>query len=100
MVKNLESIVEDYLIKQAKIHNCLCYKFTAPGRRGVPDRILIGFGQTIFIETKKQNGKPRDQQVVVIKQMRQHGAIVCIIDNKEDIDRLFNQLTNNSEVKQ
>ena len=45
-----EGYVEDYLIKQAKAHNHLCFKFISPGIDGVPDRILIGNGKTIFIE--------------------------------------------------
>jgi hypothetical protein len=34
-----EKVIENYLCEEAKKIGGLCYKFTSPGRRGVPDRI-------------------------------------------------------------
>ena len=49
-----EGTIENYLIKKATENNCLCYKFVSPGKRGVPDRIVIGKGKTIFVELKSE----------------------------------------------
>lgn len=84
-----ESIVETHLRKQAKEHGYLCYKFTSPGNNGVPDRILIGHGKVLFIETKAPKKVPRKLQERVHEKMRDHGANVLVIDTKEKVDDLF-----------
>ena len=82
-MKPIENDVETYLYKQAKKHDILCYKFTAPSTRGVPDRILIGNGKTIFLELKRPGEKPRKLQVAIHKKMQEHGATVFVADTKE-----------------
>lgn len=84
-----EGNIEDYLIQKAEEHGWLCMKFVSPGRRGVPDRILIGYGHTIFVELKSPTGALRKQQALVIKRMRHHGADVRIMNNKTKIDKFF-----------
>ena len=88
-----EGIIEDYLIKQAENNNCLCYKFTSPGKRGVPDRIVIGHGYTVFVECKSPTGTTRKQQDFRIKEMRDHGALVYVLNTKPAIDEFFEKLT-------
>lgn len=88
-----EGIVEDYLITQSKKHNCLCYKFTSPGRRGVPDRIIIGYGQVHFVELKSATGSLSEQQKKVINTMKQHGATISVISSKEETDIFFKNLS-------
>ena len=87
-----ESVIENHLEKLAKENGFLYYKFTSPGRDGVPDRILIGFGHTVFIELKRPGKKPRKKQEYVIGKMRDHGAYVFVIDNKDDCEKLINLL--------
>lgn len=87
-----EGIVESYLVKKAKQNNMICFKFVSPGNRGVPDRILIGNGKTIFIETKADGKKPRKLQEKVISKMRNTGATVFVADNKEKIDEIINMV--------
>lgn len=87
-----EGIVENYLIKQSAIHDCLCYKFTSPGKRGVPDRIIIGKGRTIFVELKSETGDLRKQQEFRIREMKEHGADVRVLNTKEKIDHFFTEL--------
>jgi len=82
-MKPIENDVETYLYKQAKKHDILYYKFTAPSTRGVPDRILIGNGKTIFLELKRPGEKPRKLQFAIHKRMREHGATVFVADTKE-----------------
>lgn len=89
-----EGAVENYLIKKAAEHNCLYYKFTAPGNKGVPDRIIIGIDKkgvkhTDFIETKAPGEKPRLLQRIVHDEMREHGASVYILATKPAVDDYF-----------
>lgn len=88
-----EGKIEDYLIKKATEHNCLCYKFVSPGKRGVPDRIIIGYGQTIFIELKSETGTLRKQQEYRIQEMQSHGASVLVLNTKEKIDQFFKDIS-------
>ena len=87
-----ETEIEKYLVKQSKIHGGKCYKFVSPQNSGVPDRILLIKGYTIFIETKAPNGKPRPLQKKVHQEMREYGALVMVINTKEQVDDLFNDL--------
>lgn len=82
-MKPIENDIETYLYEQAKKHDILCYKFIAPSTRGVPDRILIGNGKTIFLELKRPGEKPRKLQFAIHKRMREHGATVFVADTKE-----------------
>lgn len=93
-----EGKIENYLIKQAKAHNFLCYKFTSPSSSGVPDRILIGNGKTIFIETKSSTGKTRELQDEVIQEMREHGACVFVANTKQKIDNIITYLSTFDEI--
>lgn len=87
-----ESIIENYLVNQAKINDCICWKFVSPSTSGVPDRILIGMEHVIFIETKAPGEKPRRLQKTIINLMRKKGAVVLVIDTKQQIDKLFDAL--------
>lgn len=87
-----ENFVEGYLHTQAKKKGFLCYKFMS-GNDGVPDRVLIGNGYTVFIETKAPGEKPRPLQRAVIRQMRAVGANVFVIDSREEIDRLLDHIS-------
>lgn len=89
-MNQIENDVETYLYTQAKKHNILCYKFTAPSTRGVPDRILIGNGKTIFLELKRPGEKPRKLQFAIHKRMREHGATVFVADTKELVNDVIN----------
>lgn len=87
-----ENYVEGYLHKQAKKRGFLCYKFTS-GNDGVPDRILIGNGYTIFIETKAKGQTPRPLQKAIISEMKNCGANVFVIDNRTDVDLLLEHIS-------
>lgn len=84
-----EGYVENYLVKKAKEKGFLCFKFTSPGTRGVPDRIVIGNGKTVFIETKSKTGTPSELQKIRIRQLKEHGAEVYIASSREQIDQIL-----------
>lgn len=86
-----EGKVENYLIKQSENRDFLCFKFTSPGHKGVPDRVVIGKDKVIFVELKSENGHPSKQQKFVIKKMRDRGADVRLCFTKEEVDALMNE---------
>lgn len=87
-----EHDIESYLMKQSKKNGFLCWKFISPSINGVPDRILIGHGLIIFVETKAPGKTPRKRQIRTIEKMEAHGAIVKVIDTKEKIDAFFRDI--------
>lgn len=62
----------------------LCEKFTSPGRRSVPDRIVtLPGGRIIFIELKAPGKKPTDLQARDHTRRRMLGCDVRVIDTVE-----------------
>lgn len=87
-----EAYVEDYLVEQAEKIGFLCPKFVSPGNSGVPDRILIGNGHTVFVETKSKVGKLRPLQQYRIKELKKRGATVYVINTRKQVNELLKQL--------
>lgn len=87
-----EGVVEKYFLKRCKALGFMCLKFTSPGTRGVPDRVIIGHGWTVFVELKAPSEGLRRLQQEVIKDMRSHGAIVHVANSKELVDELLAEL--------
>lgn len=87
-----EGRIEDYLIARAKRYGCMCVKFTSPSTTGVPDRVVIGHGKVAFVELKAPGEAPRPRQRVVIRQMREHGALVYVIDAKPGVDAFLEEM--------
>lgn len=86
-----EATLEAYFKKQAQKHNALQYKFLS-GITGVPDRILIYNGKTIFVELKAKDGVLSKRQKLVIQTMRNHGATVFVPFSCDDIDKIFDKI--------
>lgn len=87
-----EGKIEQYLKSQAEKKGFFCVKFTSPGTRGVPDRLLIGHGHTVFIELKKQGEHTRLSQDCVIENIRKYGGEVYVIDSKSSVDNVLRYL--------
>lgn len=91
----LEKQVENRLIQELKKLDCECWKFTSPGRRGVPDRLVICPGRWVeFVEAKQPGGKPKPIQRFVHRLLLQFGFRVWIIDTYEDVDEFVKHLKN------
>lgn len=94
-----EHDIEQYLFDSAEKHDALCYKFVSPMNSGVPDRIVILNGWTVFVELKAPGKKPRKLQNKVIAMMRKRNASVYVIDSKELVDELFNDILSAKKKK-
>lgn len=80
-----ESQIERSVCLYAKSVGMLCYKFTSPGRAGVPDRIfLTPHGGVFFVEFKRPGGKLRPLQENEHRVIRKHGHDVYVIDSLLD----------------
>jgi hypothetical protein len=78
-----ESVIEANLVKQVKAAGGTAYKFTSPGRRGVPDRlVLLPGGRTVFVECKAPGGIPRPDQQREHNRLRALGFSVVVLDSK------------------
>ena len=63
----------------------LVRKFTSPGHRGVPDRIVVGPGWVEFVELKAPGKKPRREQLVEFERYRMRGYPVDVLDSNEAV---------------
>jgi Holliday junction resolvase len=81
----LEKDIENALVRKVKKLGGMCEKFTSPGRRSVPDRIItLPNGKIVFVEVKNTGKKPTPLQLRDHDRRRELGCDVRVIDNMED----------------
>lgn len=88
----IESQVERYLHSKVTANYGMCLKFVSPGTAGVPDRIVIHRGRTLFVELKRPGEKPRPLQKEIARKMKAAGAMVYCISTTDQVDRFVNDL--------
>lgn len=89
----LEKNIEVELSGSVKKKKGLCLKFTSPSMRGIPDRIiLLPKGKVGFVEVKRPGQRPRPIQVKRIKQLRELGFKVFVLDGKEQIENIIQKI--------
>lgn len=85
-----ESVIEKYLVKRCKEEGWLCYKFSSPAQRGVPDRIVcMPRGTVVFVEVKQENGVLSKLQEVCHEELLKLGQFVTVVWSKEDVDHFI-----------
>ncbi|ADZ41829.1 TPA: VRR-NUC domain-containing protein [Yersinia enterocolitica] len=83
MAYNREDSIEDHLVKEVKKVGGIAYKFISPGRRSVPDRlVLLPGGKVIFVECKAPGEKPTAAQLREHEKLRALGFTVRVLDSK------------------
>ncbi len=89
-----ESEIEKYLRERVEELSGKAYKFISPGNSGVPDRMIcLPKGRIYFVELKTSGKSPRPLQLLQIKQLCELGFSVYVIDSKEKVDKLIEELT-------
>lgn len=89
----LEKHIEKYLAKEVERRGGLCIKFTSPGSRGVPDRIVITpAGQIIFVEVKQASGRVSDLQKWQAAEMRKRKCDVRVIWTETEVDEFIQEV--------
>lgn len=86
-----ESDIEKYFVKIAKENGAWVPKFTSPGTRGVPDRLVFrADGGFELVELKAPGEKMRPSQLVIKKILEQtYGHTVTVIDSKKGVDEYW-----------
>lgn len=89
-----ESTLERKLVDAIKRIGGMAPKWTSPGNRGVPDRLVIlPNGLTVYVEMKAP-GKPlQPLQVHWAKKLTNLGHQVYKIDSVADIDRFIKEVS-------
>lgn len=86
-----EKALEQLLRKGIISSGGLCIKFTSPGMKGVPDRIIILPGKRIyFVELKSGIGVLSKIQIIVHELFKGFGWPVYVIANKEQLQDFLN----------
>jgi hypothetical protein len=85
----LEKSIEAAGCNYAKSRGWCEFKTASPGRPGFPDRTYVRRGVVLFVEWKRPGGVLSKLQIVVHRELREHGANVHVIDNLEDAKALF-----------
>ncbi len=90
-----EKNLQDYIKKQCKTHDILCYKFASPAQRGVPDLLLITrVGVVWFVEVKSPVGTGRltELQLRHLTRLAAHRVGTAVIDSTAKADELISDL--------
>jgi Holliday junction resolvase len=84
-----EKEVEAHLVRRVKKMGGEAEKFTSPGRRSVPDRLVtLPGGRVCFVECKATGKSPTDAQERDHERRRKRGFVVFVVDSKEAVDML------------
>jgi len=90
----LESTLERRLVREVKRIGGLAPKWTAPGNRGVPDRIvLLPGGRTVYVEMKAPGRKLTPLQERWADILRGLGHRVYMLDSVEAIDAFIAEVS-------
>lgn len=89
----IENDIENYLISQVKMLGGECFKFTSPGNRAVPDRIVLYQGVAYFIELKRPGGKPRKDQVKMAKRFFNQGCPIHVLSSKAQVRAFISEIS-------
>jgi hypothetical protein len=88
-----ESTIEAYLVREIKKLGGLCEKFTSPGRRSVPDRLVtLTDGQIVFVEVKAEGKDATPLQQRDHDKRRALGCRVYVVASKSAVDELIKEL--------
>lgn len=88
-----EKHIEQKLRNEVKKKGGVCLKLAATGLDGIPDRlVLMAKGKIGFVELKAPKQKPRKLQLVRIKNLKEMGFKVYVIDDVKDIGGVIDDI--------
>jgi hypothetical protein len=81
------------LVKKTKEKGGKILKFTAPGERGYPDRIILLPGaRVVWVELKKTGEKPEPLQLKRHRELRALGFEVYVSDSADAVDLIIEEV--------
>lgn len=85
-----EKDIEDYLVKQVREKlDGIAYKFTSPGRRSVPDRMCVVYGEVFFVECKAPGKVATPAQLREHAKLKALGQWVYVTSSKYVVDKII-----------
>ena len=88
-----ERDIEKELTQKVRELGGLSYKWVSPGSDGVPDRIIIMPGGTVwFVELKTEKGRLSQIQRYQIKRLRKAGCLVRTIYGQKGLEGFLNEI--------
>ena len=84
-----ERDVEAYLVKRCKQEGILCWKWSSPGRRGVPDRLLLYRGEWFAVEVKAPGKRPTVLQQRELRNIVDAGGQGWWVDSEDEVEHLI-----------
>lgn len=92
----MEYKLQDAIIAYLKGRKVWHFRYTASTTFGIPDILALYKGHFIGIEVKREDGKGRATllQEEMIKSIQRNGGLARVVDNLEDVDKLFISLDN------
>lgn len=89
-----ESAIEKHLRLSIENAGGACWKFTSPGRIGVPDRVvMLPGGRIWWVELKMPENKPNSPQARRHKELWHLGQKVLVLDSIEAVDQFVKGVT-------
>lgn len=86
-----ESEIEKYLINKCNANDIFIMKVVPTVMNGLPDRLLLYKGFSIFVELKEPGARPRKAQWNLIKTLNNYSNALYI-DSKKLVDELIDLL--------
>ena len=85
-----EDTIEQYLVRRVKKAGGVAEKFTSPGRRAVPDRLVtLPGGRIFFVECKAPGKTATENQRRDHERRRAMGCTVYVVDTKDGVDEVL-----------
>ena len=89
----LESKIEKDSVKEAAKHGWLSYKFLSQLNKGLPDRLYIKNGHTVYIEYKQPGKTVSKLQAKVHQIFAKHGVKVHVCTSVAETMEVLNSYT-------
>lgn len=95
-----ESQIENHLVEYAQSKGCMVEKLVMLGKRGWPDRTIIGPRGTVgFIEVKRPGGRLSAQQIKVMQELTLRGAFACTLDSVKEAEQIVDAICRAGRVR-
>ena len=85
----LESKLQSKMIKLAEASGWYVIKLIKTNKNGIPDLFMIRDGRVVFVEVKREGGKPRPLQEYRIDELKKVGMEAHVCDNIETFKNII-----------
>lgn len=88
----MEKDVERWVGEKVKEMGGLWLKFVSPGHTGVPDRLLILHGTTLYVEMKDDNGRLSSIQKATLQTIAKQDVGVHVVYGRKGAEKFIQAL--------